>query len=114
MKFGLSISAPLALLTVLMTGSAAMAGEIIVDATEVGAAMQRGAILWDVRGAEAYAQGHIAGAVNIGEDAAVLRNPNTEDYLPTARARSTSARPRRCCAIPTRRTSCRLGGCRNC
>ena len=78
MKFGLFMSALLALLTVLMTGSAAMAGEIIVDATEVGAAMQRGAILWDVRGAEAYAQGHIAGAVNIGEDAAVLRNPNTE------------------------------------
>ena len=75
----------LALLTVLMTGSAAMAGEIIVDATEVDAAMQRGAILWDVRDAEAYAQGHIPGAVNIGEDAAVLRNPNTEDFLPIAR-----------------------------
>ena len=85
MKFGLSMSAPLALLTVLMTGSGAMAGEIIVDATEVGAAMQRGAILWDVRGAEEYAQGHIPGAVNIGHVAAVLRNPNTEDLLPIAR-----------------------------
>ena len=84
MKFGLAMSALLALLTVLMTGSAVMAGEI-VDATEVRAAMQRGAILWDVRDAEAYAQGHIAGAVNIGQAAAVLRNPNTEDYLPIAR-----------------------------
>ena len=84
MKFGLAMSALLALLTVLMTGSAVMAGEI-VDATEVRAAMQRGAILWDIRDAEAYAQGHIAGAVNIGQAAAVLRNPNTEDYLPIAR-----------------------------
>jgi transcriptional regulator with GAF, ATPase, and Fis domain len=38
----------LALLTVLMAGSAATAGEI-VDVAEVRAAMQRGAILWDVR-----------------------------------------------------------------
>ena len=83
MKFRLSMSVLLALLTVLMTGSAAMAGEI-VDATEVGAAMKRGAILWDVRSAEAYAQGHIAGAVNIGSVAKVLRNYNTEDFLPIA------------------------------
>ena len=83
MKLELSISVLLALLTVLMTGSAAMADEI-VDATEVGAAMERGAILWDVRGAEAYAQGHIAGAVNIGSVVKVLRNYNTEDFLPIA------------------------------
>ena len=83
MKFKPSTSVLLALLTVLMTGSAAMAGEI-VDATEVSAAMKRGAILWDVRGAEAYAQGHIAGAVNIGSVPKVLRNYNTEDFLPIA------------------------------
>jgi thiosulfate/3-mercaptopyruvate sulfurtransferase len=84
MKLGLSMRTLLALLTVLMAGSAATAGEI-VDVAEVRAAMQRGAILWDVRNTEAYAQGHIAGAVNIGLAAAVLRNPNTEDFLPIGR-----------------------------
>ena len=84
MMFGRPMGALLALLTVLITGSAAMAGEI-VDVTEVRAAMQRGAILWDVRDAEAYAQGHIAGAVNMGHVPEVLRNLNTEDFLPIAR-----------------------------
>ncbi len=56
----------------------------IVDATEVAAALKRGAIVWDVRGADDYARGHIPGAVNIGNVANVLRNPNTEDFIPTA------------------------------
>jgi thiosulfate/3-mercaptopyruvate sulfurtransferase len=55
----------------------------IVDANQVSAALKRGAIVWDVRGANDYAQGHIPGAVNIGNIANVLRNPNTEDFIPT-------------------------------
>jgi thiosulfate/3-mercaptopyruvate sulfurtransferase len=54
----------------------------MVDATEVSAALKRGAIVWDVRGADDYAKGHIPGAVNIGNAGAVLRNPNTEDFIP--------------------------------
>jgi len=38
----------------------------VVDATEVAAALKRGAIVWDVRGSDDYASGHIPGAVNIG------------------------------------------------
>ena len=53
----------------------------IIDAKEVAAASQRGAILWDVRSADEYAQGHIPGAVNIGMAAEVLRNRNTEDFV---------------------------------
>jgi len=74
----------LALLTLWATGSSAVAAEII-DVPEVEAALKRGAILWDVRDAEAYAQGHIRGAVNIGDPEVVLRNLNTEDFLPIAR-----------------------------
>jgi len=56
----------------------------VVDATEVSAALKRGAIVWDVRSADEYGQGHVPGAVNIGNVADVLRNPNTEDFIPTA------------------------------
>ncbi len=54
----------------------------IVDTAYVQAALQHGAILWDVRSAGAYKQGHIPGAVNVDEVTASLRNENTEDYLP--------------------------------
>lgn len=54
----------------------------IVDTAFVTEALQRGAIVWDVRAANDYAKGHIPGAVNIGAAGAVLRNPNTEDFLP--------------------------------
>jgi thiosulfate/3-mercaptopyruvate sulfurtransferase len=50
----------------------------------MSAALKCGAIVWDVRGADDYAKGHIPGAVNIGNIVNVLRNPNTEDFLPTA------------------------------
>ncbi len=74
----------LALLAISMTGASALAVEI-VDVPDVAAASMRGAILWDVRAAEAYAKGHLPGAVSIGSAEAVLRNPNTEDFLPIAR-----------------------------
>jgi thiosulfate/3-mercaptopyruvate sulfurtransferase len=56
----------------------------VVDAVHVSAALKRGAIVWDVRGADDYAKGHIPGAVNIGNVVNVLRNPNSEDFIPTA------------------------------
>src|SRR5579883_2043530 len=70
-------------LVLLITNVCVQATEI-VDATEVSAALKRGAIIWDVRGADDYARGHIPGAVNLGNIANALRNPNTEDFIPTA------------------------------
>lgn len=69
-------------LVLLVTNLRVQASDM-VDATDVAAALNRGAIVWDVRGADDYAQGHIPGAVNIGDVASVLRNPNTEDFIPT-------------------------------
>ncbi|MGE5027052.1 MAG: sulfurtransferase [Betaproteobacteria bacterium] len=55
----------------------------IVDTAFVADALKRGAIVWDVRGAEDYRKGHIPGAVSIGEIGAALRYEHNEDYLPT-------------------------------
>lgn len=60
----------------------AAAGEI-VDADYVAQALDRGAIVWDVRDAKSYADGHIPGAVNAGDIGVVLRDPNREDWVPT-------------------------------
>ena len=56
----------------------------IVDTDFVSAAVARGALLWDARDAADFARGHIGGAVNLGDPTIKLRNPDTEDYLPTA------------------------------
>lgn len=56
----------------------------VVDTSYVDAALKRGAILWDARDAEAYAQGHLPGAVNAGESGRTLRDANREDWLPAA------------------------------
>jgi len=64
------------------SAAAAAAPGQIIDTAEMEAAIARGAIVWDVRGGGAYRKGHIPGAVNAGNAAQVLRNPNTEDYLP--------------------------------
>jgi len=85
MKLAALLSAALAL----PAAGVSVLGSDVVDASEVAAALKRGAIVWDVRGAEDYARGHIPGAVNIGNAAVVLRNPNTEDFLPTARVEMT-------------------------
>ena len=61
------------------------ASPVIVDDRDVTEAIARNAIVWDVRPAEAYARGHIAGAINIGDAARVLRDDNTEDFIPTDR-----------------------------
>ena len=56
----------------------------IVDTAGMLAAIQRGAIVWDVRNADAYNKGHIPGAVNIGDIGKVLRKDADEDYIPLA------------------------------
>ena len=68
-------------LVLVATGAAAQA---IVDLDYVRQAVARGALLWDVRAAAAYAKGHIPGAVNFGDPGVTLRNEYTEDYLPLA------------------------------
>jgi thiosulfate/3-mercaptopyruvate sulfurtransferase len=70
-------------LALLMTNLNVIADEV-VDAAYVAGALKRGAIVWDVQGAEDYARGHIPGAVNIGNVSSVLRNPNTEDFIAIA------------------------------
>ena len=63
-------------------GSAAQA--VIVDAAGLADAVGRNALVWDVRPADAFAKGHIPGAVNIGDAAAVLRDANSEDFIATS------------------------------
>lgn len=58
---------------------------VIVDTGFVEQAAARGALIWDVRSQEDYRRGHIPGAVNIDEIALVLRELNTEDYIPVAK-----------------------------
>ena len=55
-----------------------------VDAEYVKQAVTRGALLWDARDADAFAKGHLPGAVNVGDPTLTLRDGVTEDYLPTA------------------------------
>lgn len=65
--------------------AAAQSGNLIVDHGFVLAAQQRGAIIWDVRAEADFRKGHIPGAVSIGDAGQVLRNPNTEDFIPIPR-----------------------------
>ena len=70
------------LLAMLLLALPARAG--IVDTEFVAQAVQRGAIIWDVRSEEAYVKGHIPGAVNIDDAQAALLDGKSEDYLPVA------------------------------
>lgn len=74
-----------ALFTVLCLPLVPARAAAIVDGAFVAEALKRSAIVWDVRDAEAYQRGHIAGAVNVGDALRVLRNPTTEDFIETAR-----------------------------
>jgi thiosulfate/3-mercaptopyruvate sulfurtransferase len=69
---------------VLSLAAAGVMAQTIVDLDFVKQAIVRGALLWDARDEEAFAKGHIAGAVNVGDPTLTLRNSLTEDYLPTA------------------------------
>jgi thiosulfate/3-mercaptopyruvate sulfurtransferase len=64
---------------------AAAAAPVIVDNTAVADALRRNVIVWDVRPADAYARGHVPGAITIGDAAKVLRDDNTEDFIATER-----------------------------
>ena len=82
----LSILATLSTLATLWAPLAAAQGVpgVILDAAGVSAAMGRNALIWDVRPAEAFAKGHLPGAVNIGDAPAVLRDANSEDFIAIA------------------------------
>ncbi len=60
----------------------AQTGSLIVSHPQVIEAQKRGAIIWDIRSEADYRKGHIPGAVNVGDVGQVLRNPNTEDFIP--------------------------------
>jgi thiosulfate/3-mercaptopyruvate sulfurtransferase len=69
-----------------LSGYPAMAASpVIVDDNYVAEAIARNAVVWDVRPADAYARGHIAGAISIGDAPRVLRDDNTEDFIATDR-----------------------------
>ena len=56
------------------------ASPIIVDDSYVAEAIARNAVVWDVRLADAYAKAHIAGAINIGDAAKILRDENNRGF----------------------------------
>lgn len=66
---------------VLMFSHGAVYATAIVDAAFVRQAVERGALIWDVRAKPDFRKGHIPGAVNIGEAASELRDPNSEDFI---------------------------------
>jgi thiosulfate/3-mercaptopyruvate sulfurtransferase len=72
-------------LSLLWAQAAVAASPTIVDGNYVAEAIARNAVVWDVRAADAYSQGHIAGAVSIGDAAKILRDENTEDFIATDR-----------------------------
>jgi thiosulfate/3-mercaptopyruvate sulfurtransferase len=55
----------------------------IIQTEQMQQAIARGTIIWDVRDEKSYLEGHIPGAINIGEVGSVLRDPNKEDYIST-------------------------------
>ena len=75
----------LSILLIQIAHIAHAASPTIADDQYVAEAIARNAIIWDVRPAGAYAAGHIAGAVNIGDAPRVLRDDNTEDFIATDR-----------------------------
>ncbi|MDO9073036.1 MAG: rhodanese-like domain-containing protein [Rubrivivax sp.] len=58
---------------------AGMAQSLILDTAGVEAAIKRGAVVWDARDTDDYADGHIPGAVNFGYAGDLFRDPNRED-----------------------------------
>ena len=62
-------------------GEAGAQTSAIVDTAHVVEALKRDAIIWDTRSAALYRQGHIPGAVNIGDVGHVLRDEHREDYI---------------------------------
>ena len=61
----------------------AQKNDAILNTDQVRQAIANGAIVWDVRDEKSFLEGHIPGAINIGDVGNVLRDPNKEDYIPT-------------------------------
>ena len=68
-----------------LPNTASASGSAIVDTAYVVDAQKRNAIIWDTRSAALYKQGHIPGAVNIGDIAQELRDEHREDYIALGR-----------------------------
>lgn len=73
------------LMAALIAPAFAAATGQIVDVAFVEQAIKRDAIVWDVRDAAEYRKGHIPGAINFDDAGRMLRDPNSEDFIPTAR-----------------------------
>lgn len=67
-----------------VSAAASATSPSIIDADGVSAAIERGAIVWDIRPSRDYEAGHLPGAVSIGNIHQVLRDPNREDWIATA------------------------------
>ena len=76
---------PLSIFWITVAQFAHAASPAIADDAYVAEAIARNAIIWDVRPANAYAAGHISGAISIGDAPRVLRDDNTEDFIATDR-----------------------------
>jgi thiosulfate/3-mercaptopyruvate sulfurtransferase len=76
---------PLSIFCVHVAQIAHAAPAAVADDAYVAEAIARNAVIWDVRPSEAYAAGHISGAVSIGDAPRVLRDDNTEDFIATDR-----------------------------
>lgn len=63
----------------------AQKNDAIIQTAQVQEALARGAIIWDVRDEKSYLEGHIPGAINIGDAGNTLRDANKEDYIATAK-----------------------------
>ena len=70
-------------LTAVFSVAWAQSNSAIIHTEQMQQAVERGAIIWDVRGEKSYLEGHLPGAINIGEIGSVLRDPNKEDYIAT-------------------------------
>lgn len=77
-KYLLSIS-----LLAISALACAQKNDVIIQTEQMQQALARGAIIWDVRDEKSYLDGHIPGAINIGDAGNVLRDPNKEDYIAT-------------------------------
>ena len=77
-KYLLSIS-----LLAMSALACAQKNDVIIQTEQMQQALARGAIIWDVRDEKSYLEGHIPGAINIGDVGNVLRDPNKEDYIAT-------------------------------
>jgi thiosulfate/3-mercaptopyruvate sulfurtransferase len=71
-----------------LAANAAFSGAI-VDAPAAAKAIGRGAIVWDVRPAEKYFDGHIPGAVNVGDVEEALLDEKAQRFLPIERISKT-------------------------